>query len=88
MPGEGRADWPASEVNFDEAAKWLTFVHDRVLVALNWGEQAQRVPIPGGEWKLAMRSDSSSDSAAALALDESLQVDAVPPGTTCIFIGA
>ena len=69
----GRVD----KVSFDEAAQWLTFVHNGVLVALNWRDQAQRVPMPRGEWNLLMRSDS----------DEALQVDAMPPRTTFIYIG-
>jgi maltooligosyltrehalose trehalohydrolase len=77
MPRESRADAPKPQVSFDEAAQWLTFVHNGVLVALNWRDQAQRVPMPRGEWNLLMRSDS----------DEALQVDAMPPRTTFIYIG-
>ena len=77
MPRESRADAPKPQVSFDEAAQWLTFVHNGVLVALNWRDQAQRVPMPRGEWNLLMRSDS----------DEALPVDAMPPRTTFIYIG-
>ncbi len=58
MPRESRVDAPAPKVKFDEAAQWLTFVHNRVLVVLNWSTRAQGVPMPAGEWKLVMRSDS------------------------------
>jgi hypothetical protein len=47
-----------------------------VHIALNWRDRAQRVPMPGGEWKLAMRSDS----------DQALEV-AMPLRTTFIYIG-
>jgi maltooligosyltrehalose trehalohydrolase len=77
LPRESRADAPKPQVNFDEAAQWLTFVHNGVLVALNWRDQAQHVPMPRGEWNLLMRSDS----------DEALQVDVMPRRTTFIYIG-
>jgi maltooligosyltrehalose trehalohydrolase len=77
MPRESRADAPRPQVSFDEAAQWLTFVHNGVLVALNWRDQAQRVPMPRGEWNLLMRSDSG----------EALQVGAMPARTTFIYIG-
>jgi hypothetical protein len=77
MPRESRADAPAPKVHFDAAAQWLTFVHNSVLLALNWNDRAQRVPMPDGEWRLVMRSDSG----------EALEVDAMPPRTTFIYIG-
>jgi hypothetical protein len=76
MPRESKADAPPPAVAFDEAAQWLTFVHNGVLVALNWHDRAQRVPMPRGEWSLAMRSDSG----------EAL-LDAMPSRTTFIYIG-
>jgi maltooligosyltrehalose trehalohydrolase len=77
MPRESRMDAPAPKVHFDEAAQWLTFVHNGVLVALNWRDLTQAVPMPGGEWKLAMRSDSN----------QALETEAMPPKTTFIYIG-
>jgi maltooligosyltrehalose trehalohydrolase len=77
MPREGRADAPESQVHFDEAAQWLRFVHNGVLVALNWADRAQSVPMPNGEWKLFMRSDS----------EQALEAEAMPRKTTFIYIG-
>jgi maltooligosyltrehalose trehalohydrolase len=77
MPRESRVDAPAPKVKFDEAAQWLTFVHSGVLVALNWRDRAQDVPMPVGEWNLLMRSDS----------DVILKPDFMPPRTTFIYIG-
>jgi maltooligosyltrehalose trehalohydrolase len=77
MPRESRADLPAPKVNFDETADWLTFVHNGVLVALNWSGRAQAVPMPVGEWNLLMRSDS----------DQAIKGDTMPPRTTFIYIG-
>jgi hypothetical protein len=48
-----------------------------VLVALNWRDRAQDVPMPVGEWNLLMRSDS----------DVMLKPDLMPPRTTFIYIG-
>jgi maltooligosyltrehalose trehalohydrolase len=77
LPRESRIDAPRPQVNFDEAADWLTFVHNGVFVAWNGGNQAQSVPMPDGEWNLAMRSD----------MERALQADAMPPQTTFIYIG-
>jgi maltooligosyltrehalose trehalohydrolase len=77
MPRESRIDAPAPKIHFDEAAEWLTFVHNGVLVVLNGGNRAQRVPTPDGEWNLVMRSD----------MEQALQADAMPPRTTFIYIG-
>ncbi len=77
MPRESRIDAPAPKVDFDEAAEWLTFVHNGVLVAWNGSNRSQRVAVPGGEWKLVMRSD----------MERALQADAMPPRTTFIYIG-
>jgi maltooligosyltrehalose trehalohydrolase len=76
MPRESRADAQRPRVSCDEAAQWLTFVHNGVLVALNWHDRAQRVPMPRGDWNLVMRSD------AAEGLPE-----AMPARTTFIYIG-
>jgi maltooligosyltrehalose trehalohydrolase len=77
MPRESRTDAPAPRVNFDEAADWLTFVHNGVLVAWNGSNRVQQVPVPGGEWQLVMRSD----------MERALQADAMPPRTAFIYIG-
>ena len=77
MPRESKVDAPRPQVNFDEGADWLTFVHNGVLVALNWHDRAQAVPMPRGEWQLLMRSDSR----------EALQAAVMPPRTTFIHIG-
>jgi maltooligosyltrehalose trehalohydrolase len=77
MPRESRIDAPAPKVNFDEAAEWLTFVHNGVLVAWNGSNRAQRVAVPGGEWNLVMRSD----------MERALPADAMPARTTFIYIG-
>src|SRR6202034_520391 len=83
LPRESRADAPRPKVNFDAAAQWLTFVHNGVLLVLNWNDRAERVPMPDGEWNLVMRSDSGQ----ALLVDQALQVDAMPARTTFIYIG-
>jgi hypothetical protein len=77
MPRESRIDAPAPRVNFDEAAGWLTFVHNGVLVAWNGSSRSQRVAVPGGEWKLVMRSD----------MERALQATEMPARTTFIYIG-
>jgi maltooligosyltrehalose trehalohydrolase len=77
MPRESRADVPRPQVKFDGAANWLTFVHNGVLLALNWNDRPQRVPMPEGEWRLVMRSDS----------DEALDAESMPARTTFIYIG-
>jgi hypothetical protein len=77
MPRESRIDAPAPKVNFDEAAEWLTFVHNGVLVAWNGSNRAQRVAVPGGEWNLVMRSD----------MERAPPADAMPARTTFIYIG-
>jgi len=83
LPRESRADAPGPKVNFDAAAQWLTFVHNGILLALNWNDRAERVPMPDGEWNLVMRSDSGQ----ALLVDQALQVDAMPARTTFIYVG-
>ena len=83
MPRESRVDAGRPRVNFDATTQWLTFVHNGVLLALNWNDRAQRVPMPEGEWRLVMRSDSSQ----AQQVDQTPQMDAMPPRTTFIYIG-
>jgi maltooligosyltrehalose trehalohydrolase len=45
-------------VKFDEQAGWLRFDHGGVLAVFNLATHVQRVPMPAGEWDLALRSDS------------------------------
>ena len=89
LPRESRADAARPRVNFDAAAQWLSFVHNGVLLALNWNDRAQRVPMPGGEWKLVMRSDwgQAQRTGQAQQMDQTQQLDAMPPRTTFIYIG-
>jgi maltooligosyltrehalose trehalohydrolase len=77
VPRESRADSCRAQVRFDAGAEWLTFVHNGVLAAFNLADRAQRVPIPEGEWNLALRSDSP----------DALRIDEMPPRTTFIYIG-
>jgi hypothetical protein len=51
-------------VKADAAAGCLSFVHDDVLCVFNFADTPQRVPMPRGEWDLALRSDGKE---AALA---------------------
>jgi maltooligosyltrehalose trehalohydrolase len=77
LPRESRTDSPKPSTNFDAAAQWLTFVHNGVLAVFNFGGQAQRVPIPGGEWQPVLSSSRELRPAGA----------ALPPATTLIYIG-
>ena len=77
VPRESRLDSRRAQVQFDAGAEWLAFVHNGVLAAFNLADRAQRVPMPEGEWTLALRSDSPG----AIPSDE------MPPGTTFIYIG-
>jgi maltooligosyltrehalose trehalohydrolase len=77
LPRESRSDAPAPQVACDDAADWLTFVHNGVLVVWNGNNRTGRVPMPRGAWKLAMRSD----------MEGALEADAMPPRTTFIYIG-
>ncbi len=90
MPPESRADAPTPKVVFDEAAQWLTFVHNGALVALNRRDEEQSVPMPDGEWNLVMRSDSveAPQVRGTPQTRETPQVDAMPPRTTFIYIGS
>jgi maltooligosyltrehalose trehalohydrolase len=63
-------------VKCDGQAGWLRFDHGGVLAVFNLAAHPQRVPMPKGEWDVALRSDSK---VAAVA-------DEMPAQTTCIFI--
>ncbi len=54
---EGRGRNKAA-VKFDSQAGWLRFVYGNVLAAFNFAARPQRVPMPAGEWELALRSDA------------------------------
>jgi len=73
--GEGSRRAKAT-VKFDEQAGWLRFAHGGVLALFNLAAHAQCVPLPGGEWDLALRSDSTE---AGLANE-------MPGQTTRIYI--
>jgi maltooligosyltrehalose trehalohydrolase len=76
-PAESSEDSAKPATNFDAAAQWLTFVHNGVLAVFNLADAAQTVPLPGGEWTLAQRSDSS----------EATPLKVMPPQSTFIYIG-
>ncbi len=63
-------------VCFNAQAEWLNFCHHGVLAVFNFRNEAQRVPMPGGEWKLALRSDAVGASG-----------DLMPAQTTFIYTG-
>jgi maltooligosyltrehalose trehalohydrolase len=44
-------------VNFNAEAEWLNFCHSGVLAVFNLSKEAQRVPMPSGDWQLVLRSD-------------------------------
>jgi maltooligosyltrehalose trehalohydrolase len=46
-------------VNFNAQAEWLNFCHNGILAVFNFRNEAQRVPLPSGEWELALRSGSA-----------------------------
>ena len=61
--GEGSRRAKAT-VNFDEQAGWLRFAHGGVQAVFNLAAHAQCVPLHGGEWDLALRSDSTEGKLA------------------------
>ena len=65
-------------VNFDAKARWLNFCHNGVLAVFNLHSEAQRVPLPEGEWRVVLRSDSTI----------AMPTGAIPGHATLIFIGA
>jgi maltooligosyltrehalose trehalohydrolase len=77
VPRESAADSARPQVEFDADAAWLRFVHNGVLAVFNLSERDQRVPMPEGDWRLALRSDSH----------DSLQIETMPARATFIFIG-
>jgi hypothetical protein len=65
-----------THVKFDAQAGWLRFDHGGVLVVFNLAVHAQRVPLAGGEWDLALRSDSK----------EAEMANEMPGQTTRIYL--
>ena len=53
-PGKSKA-----VVKFNQHRQWLRFTHRGVLAVFNLSPQAQRVPLPPGEWELQLRSEGS-----------------------------
>ena len=51
-------------VKFDERAGWLRFEHGGVLAVFNLEAHAQRVPLPGGDWQPALRSEAAEGELA------------------------
>jgi maltooligosyltrehalose trehalohydrolase len=51
-------------VKFDVKSGWLRFVHGGLLAVLNLADQPQRVPMPSGEWDLALRSEGNEATLA------------------------
>jgi len=62
-------------VTFNAEAEWLNFCHSGVLAVFNLRNQAQRVPMPSGDWELVLRSDPAE-----------LSSDVMPPLATYIYI--
>jgi maltooligosyltrehalose trehalohydrolase len=62
-------------VNFDEEAGWLSLCHNGVLAVFNLSARAQRLPLPGGDWELVIRSD-----------DMDGPIDPMPAHATFIYI--
>jgi maltooligosyltrehalose trehalohydrolase len=48
----------ADAVVYDATAEWLTLLHNGALAVFNFASRAQTVPMPGGRWRLLLRSDS------------------------------
>jgi maltooligosyltrehalose trehalohydrolase len=50
-------------VKYDEKSQWLRFAHRGVLAVFNFADGAQRVPMPRGNWVLALASEPAEKSA-------------------------
>jgi maltooligosyltrehalose trehalohydrolase len=68
----------APQVTFDATACWLTYLYAGILAVFNFADRPQRVPVPAGDWKPALRSDSGDEPLAA----------EMPGGSTWIFCWA
>jgi hypothetical protein len=75
LRGEKKPGKSKAVVKFDSHKQWLRFAHQGVLAIFNFSERAQRVPLPAGDWELAMRSDEAGQRAS----------DNVPARTTLIY---
>jgi maltooligosyltrehalose trehalohydrolase len=49
-----------AKVRFDARAGWLTLEHAGLTTLLNFSHQGRRVPVPAGEWTLALASDGAA----------------------------
>jgi len=63
------------EVRFDVERGWLSCLHAGVLAQFNLGDEAQRLPLPSGSWRLTLSSDPDSNSS-----------DMVPSRGTRVFV--
>lgn len=50
-----------ARVKFDAAARWLQFQHAGILASLNLADEPRRVPLPAGDWELALSSEPGDD---------------------------
>jgi len=75
-PKESPSNSSKALVDFNAEAEWLNFGHNGVLVVFNLRNEAQRVPMPSGEWELVLRSDAVETSS-----------ELMPARTTFIYIG-
>jgi maltooligosyltrehalose trehalohydrolase len=82
MPRESLADSDKAVTKFDAKAGWLTFVHNGVLAVFNLADLAQAVPLPSGDWKLVLRSDSAEAQPS-----EAQPSEAMSPRSTFVYIG-
>jgi maltooligosyltrehalose trehalohydrolase len=82
MPRESLADSDKAVTKFDAKAGWLTFVHNGVLAVFNLADLAQAVPLPSGDWKLVLRSDSVEAQPS-----EAQPSEAMSPRSTFVYIG-
>jgi maltooligosyltrehalose trehalohydrolase len=61
------------DVQFDEAARWLTLDRGSVLAGFNFAETAQEIPKPVGDWRVELASVEGGGGGM------------VPPGGTVVF---
>jgi len=50
-------DGATAQVDYDSAAQWFRFRVGDTLAVFNFSPQPQRVPLPTGDWELALSSD-------------------------------
>jgi maltooligosyltrehalose trehalohydrolase len=76
-------DGGKATVKFDAKRGWLRFTHGGLLAVFNLAPHAQHVPLPAGEWELALRSVQDEENAAAPIR---AQAAPMPPQATYIYI--